>query len=570
MSNMPVRSIVYLVGQITDQNTRIRRVKCDETKPECLRCIKFGGEHFCNGYESQEKVRKPPGGHAPVLLKAPTSESFESEDEFQCLKFYAEETAPGLSGILGGGFWPYLLLQTGHRQPFIQHATITIGALSKIFKLGGVRAESSFAPRMGISEDEVALQRHYLFALQQYHKFIRGTRAYLSAQESDKRVVLISCLLVTCIERLQNHKQSSLTQARSGLKIMQQWIEDNTTPEVLEERTSGERGWSIASVPGISSPAPHIIEDDIVQQFRRLELTSLALNNLNPGRHRRFNRDEEAALSVMPPTFTDIEDARLYLELILGRAYHFMTEARRAWHCKKPIFSVRYSDEDNPAIKEAADLPEPSGLSPDELDEEQQIHAAANKRWDDAFQHLFRHLQKSVSASHPDLLLATLLKIRSLSLSIRLAGATCVSELVYDRYASEFQKIISLARPMVENSQNFTDGSFCFDQGFIYELVLVALTCRDRALRREAIELLETKDWREGIWGSKRVADGARFILETEEESVETEFIPETARARLVRMDVDVEKRQAYIQCVQGIGTAAVLKSTVRDWSTFY
>ena len=71
---------------------------------------------------------------------------------------------------------------------------------------------------------------------------------------------------------------------------------------------------------------------------------------------------------------------------------------------------------------------------------------------------------------------------------------------------------------MVENPQNFTKGSFCFDQGFIYGLALVVFSCRDRSVRREAIELIELKDWSEGSWGSRRVADGGTFIIETEED----------------------------------------------------
>jgi hypothetical protein len=97
-------------------------------------------------------------------------------------------------------------------------------------------------------------------------------------------------------------------------------------------------------------------------------------------------------------------------------------------------------------------------------------------------------------------------------------------ELLSDRYMPKFQKTESLARPMVENQQNSTDGSFFFDQGFIYEIVFVALSCRDKKLRREGIGLLKLKDWREGAWGSRRVADGARSVIKTEEDDVETGY----------------------------------------------
>jgi hypothetical protein len=550
----------------------MRRVKCDETKPECIRCVKFGGVKFCDGYESQEKERKASiSSMGPSkLLMAPSRESLKTEDEFQCLRFYTEETAPGLSGILDGGFWTQILLQTGQRQLFIQHAIITIGALSKILKIGGVRTEASFAPRMQMTEDEVALQKHYLFALQQYHKFIRGTRAHLLAQENDKRAVLMSCLLITCIERLQNHNQSALTQATSGLKIMQKWIEQHATSEVLDKGKLADRGWSIACVPGISSPEPQKIEDGIVDQFRRLEVNTLALNSINLSSERKYERAEEAALKIMPPTFTDIKDARLYFELILRRGFHFIREVQRASTNSKPVVMVTFSDEENPVLENPSNPPDISQMGLDDLVEEQQIHIAENKHWDDAFQHLFRRIHKSFSDSHPELLCATLLEIRSIALSIRLAAVTSASELVYDGHLPEFQKIISLARPMVENPKLFNEGSFCFEQGFILDVSLVASSCRDRKVRREAIELLNLKDWREGTWGSRRVADAVQFLMDTEEEGVETDFIPEYARARFVRIEVEVEKHQAFIECMKGVGTDAVLKSCVRDWSSFH
>ena len=58
--------------------------------------------------------------------------------------------------------------------------------------------------------------------------------------------------------------------------------------------------------------------------------------------------------------------------------------------------------------------------------------------------------------------------------------------------------------------------------------------------------------------------------METEEEGAETEYIAESSRSRLVRIEVDVERRLAHIQCVWGIAPDTVLKSDVRDQSLFY
>jgi hypothetical protein len=73
---------------------------------------------------------------------------------------------------------------------------------------------------------------------------------------------------------------------------------------------------------------------------------------------------------------------------------------------------------------------------------------------------------------------------------------------VYNTCVAEFQKIVSLAKLMVENPEYLTDDLFCFDQGFVFELVLVALTCWDLTLWSRAIESLETKDWRGAFGGA--------------------------------------------------------------------
>jgi len=320
-------------------------------------------------------------------MRAPQSNRVQSPDEFQCLRFYSEYVAPQLSGLLGGDFWTRLILQTGNQQPFIKNAVIAIGAFGRILKVGGVLAKSSLLPRSGMTNDEAALQRNYVFALQEYHKFILGTRVHLSSQEDDKRLVLISCLLITCIERLQNHNQSALTQAARGLQIMQEWIRANAKPHNVED--SAKRGLLITTVPGVSSPAPLLIEDDIVHQFRQLKITSLAppycsgLDSIQP---EKFESEEEEALNGMTPTFTDINDAMFYLELILKRSFHFIREVRNSTKFANSTLLVNFSDEELPLFEESPDPTDMRPLTPSVWEQRLQIHLRHNGHWDNAFQ----------------------------------------------------------------------------------------------------------------------------------------------------------------------------------------
>lgn len=192
------------------------------------------------------------------------------------------------------------------------------------------------------------------------------------------------------------------------------------------------------------------------------------------------------------------------------------------------------------------------------------MYTAENRRWPQAFEPLFRSaLQKM---DEPESLKAFLLKIHSTSLTVRLAGILSTTDLMYDNFMYEFEQIVSLSKTVLNHPQSdklLAAGSFSFDIGIIYPLLAVSYACRDRKLRREAIALLESKSWREAQWGSNPSVHVLKFLTEVEEEGVETEFIPEWARARLTGIEVNTETGQARVRCRRGTGESAVSRYSV-------
>ena len=51
--------------------------------------------------------------------------------------------------------------------------------------------------------------------------------------------------------------------------------------------------------------------------------------------------------------------------------------------------------------------------------------------------------------------------------------------------------------------------------------------------------------------------------MEVEEEGIETDFIPEWARARLSGIEVNTETGQARVSCIRGTGESAVSEYSV-------
>ncbi|KAI1631442.1 hypothetical protein F4809DRAFT_657943 [Biscogniauxia mediterranea] len=102
---------------------KIHKVKCDEDKPSCHRCVSTGRK--CDGYA--------PSAHAAPTLRwhRPRSHfpGVNSPAEIRHLQFFWEVAAPGMSGPTDPYFWTNLVLQFGSFEPAARHSLIAISSL---------------------------------------------------------------------------------------------------------------------------------------------------------------------------------------------------------------------------------------------------------------------------------------------------------------------------------------------------------------------------------------------------------------------------------------------------------
>jgi hypothetical protein len=181
-------------------------------------------------------------------------------------------------------------------------------------------------------------------------------------------------------------------------------------------------------------------------------------------------------------------------------------------------------------------------------------------------------LYRSRTPEHQDYLSTQLLKIRSRVLGILLAGELSTTEMIYDQFLPEFAEILALAKLFFNHpcaDRLIPEGSFTSNAGLIFPLRTVADRSRSRTLRREAIGLLKSKAWREGNFWSTSTAEISEWLMEIEEEGVETGAIPEWARARLVEVKLDEGKevRRVSVKCVRGVGNGAETKEASWEWN---
>lgn len=362
-------------------------------------------------------------------------------------------------------------------------------------------------------------------------------------------MALIVCLLIICVEGLQWHHRSVLKHLTSGINLLDEWMRSQQKPLAL---------------PGINSPKPDEVEDEIVQQFRMLELEASVLYDPKPLEyHERLRREGNETVNQMPETFTSTHEARQFLELIMRRSHHFLGTVVP----QKPSPPTQQADLETQSLVASFNTFETFEGAVQPLQFEQERYAAEIRRWTAAFQPLF----SSRTPEHNDFLSTLLLKIRSRVLGILLAGELSTSEMIYDKFLPDFEEILMLAKTFFAHpcaDKIIPEGSYSSNAGLIFPLRLVADRSRSHSMRREAIALLKSKAWREASFWSTSTAQISEWLMEIEEDGVETGYIPEWARARLIQVEFDEGKevRRVSVKAVRGVGINQEVKEASWGW----
>ncbi|KAI1214177.1 uncharacterized protein F4807DRAFT_407004 [Annulohypoxylon truncatum] len=187
---------------------KARKVKCDEAKPHCNRCINSG--RTCEGY-----VSKPTPGllwHRPRQL----FQSIDSASEGRALQYFCEQTAQFLSGATDPYFWTHLVMQFSNFEPAVRHSVVAISSLYEQFQ------------DKSASHSDVQLKDNSL-ALQHYNAAIRELKT-----TDNQPLVLLVCVLFICIEFLQSNKEAAIQHCKHGIALLENtnyaWAREHLVP----------------------------------------------------------------------------------------------------------------------------------------------------------------------------------------------------------------------------------------------------------------------------------------------------------------------------------------------------
>ncbi|KAI1659968.1 hypothetical protein F4813DRAFT_352589 [Daldinia decipiens] len=258
---------------------RIRRVKCDETKPACTRCTSTGRK--CDGYDGAPPPRpKKPASSSPDQLATPfptpttatdgylgARNSFAAayrgnsalqilrplaadiqgtEEERLYFHRFRQAAEAGLAlhtSSLGASFWRRLVPQVGHSDPAVRHALIALGAAHESMQLqrgqsyqtmktkhpaprissrSGSPAERSRASTPPPEDTYQCADQLELFMIQQYNLSIYHLQRHVQPGSPPESVetTLICCLIFVCIETSRGNEAAALAHVANGLQII--------------------------------------------------------------------------------------------------------------------------------------------------------------------------------------------------------------------------------------------------------------------------------------------------------------------------------------------------------------
>jgi hypothetical protein len=173
---------------------RIRRIKCDESKPVCQRCAGTGRAcgytHAFNYNSTAHYGRLKPLG---LQFSIPGT-----RDEKRGFHYYVQKTGPELSSHYDTVLWENLLVQASLAEPALRHAIIGLGSLHEAFQ----NKLLDYSPNIIESG----------FAAKQYTKGICRLRQSLVANGgSEQRIItLLACIIFSSFDSIRGYLTSAL------------------------------------------------------------------------------------------------------------------------------------------------------------------------------------------------------------------------------------------------------------------------------------------------------------------------------------------------------------------------
>ncbi|KAH6691184.1 hypothetical protein BKA61DRAFT_742571 [Leptodontidium sp. MPI-SDFR-AT-0119] len=518
MSKKKVRA-THTKSKTGCRTCKIRRVKCDESRPSCKNCCSTGRK--CDGYGIWNTVTIPasttrettptvitiyPQSRGDIPLGTSNINVFLtlpklSDEEKMCFDYFRSTTITKIPGVFYSHFWHKLVLQACVSEPAVLHAVIALGSAHRI-------DDESLRFRWidGKSHDSKEIRRRQVFTIQEYSKAIshlRNRKIEDGSASASLRVVIITCVLFVTLDLLRGEFGNAQTHTASGWKLM-------------KELRSGETGClADQSQVDLSSDCTSV-DESLSESLACLSVQSALFGCKTATSHLEVNQPAHLSEAKMPSSFRNMSEARRSFNILLGDVLALTQDCRSFDFGGTPY--------------------------PTDLRTRQVCLQSAIASWKMVYSRSRETITRQSHSMHAVVgvyLLRVFLSMTSILAETALCGG---QQMLFDDYTSHFTSILTqtlfilnfkvqegsgAATSTKETSPDDMAGEFIADVGILPFMYYTAIKCRVPWLRRQAIALLLATPIREGMWDNFVMANVARRVVTLEENGFYDTFTEE-------------------------------------------
>ncbi|KAH8678348.1 hypothetical protein BX600DRAFT_148844 [Xylariales sp. PMI_506] len=489
---------------------KLRKVKCDEGRPACRRCVTSnrvcdgygvwgGGGLFTDGLRQNDyigQLRINSRLWIPVSGDALSTSLIQAQEEEQCFEWFKCRTLRKIPGPFALDFWTNVVFPASLQEPAVLHALLTLSAVHKreVVALHATGPAAAIMPRYASSRDSrltVSPSTLDQVVLQSYIKAIHHLQPHLSIENrASVRIAIISCIIFVTLEFLRGHYETALIHLKNGLQVIR-----DLQGSVSSSSGAGATHEGILLLKPPRDPTDVSLHDTLSRICGIVEL---------------FKQTYEHPCLIVTNTllwsepciqeFGSLNEAWRVLERLVNKVIHLTDQHRRH----------RLASATAPALSE--------------LQEQQREIRAGLAHWLKLFDAARPRLEKQQHGA----IICYLMRPHHVMATIM--ADTCLrgdDESVFDANSERFTAIIRLSAALSRDrtgdrqfrlpGRRIDMSRSMADLGWLPALYYTALRCRDHRIRLQAIRLLEQSPHRECIWDSRICACVALVVVEIEE-----------------------------------------------------
>lgn len=466
---------------------KARKLKCDETKPACLRCTQ--AKLLCAGYLVSVAPRShvTDGNSAKPLTTLRPADNFVfygqlsqfadlDHIDYAAYDFCRQCTVHELSSRRR--FWTTTVLAGAEQDPAVLHALLALASVHRT-RASEVASTQDYDAGQIIGPGPTNLH---------YYKAVSLLRRRLSENvDNNTSCTLIVCLILLSCDLIQSRYGEACLHLTHGRQLLQWWLHE--AAQKPESR-----------VPLTLPSSPADVFHELAYEFASLDIQSANFGSLTT--HFVLNDGSLGGRALhLPHAFTSLDDAWRFLLILHNGVNHLA-----AGHVKNFIYRGANSTLDPSAVNKQGCL------------------LSMLRDWYEVFQSsALKPLKGAQSAAAPTNLLQYA-SCQLLHAYLTVAARTALSigdEMAPDSLLPQFAKIIALCEELVPSRPRIS-----IDTVIVQPLFILGCYCRHPTIRRRCLQVLSQAGV-EGHWDSRLVKLLTQYRMETEEEEAGYVYDPD-------------------------------------------